>query len=149
MRSGVVLGNEGHLIRDFMAAADILFLSDEKPPCAPMAWARQVQARYATPVVVAGLGAAGALLAVKADDYIGRLVAVYSRPVVNSIGAGDAFFSAFVHGYLQARDPCAAPRRAVVFAAYKPGKRVGPGLTADPALYRPFWTINRLTGRLA
>lgn len=109
----------------FMTAADILFMSDEKLPCAPEEWAQRVQARYGTPVVVVGLGAAGALLAVRDDGFIGRVPAVFTRPVVSTIGAGDALFSAFVHAYLQTGDPYAALRRAIIFASYKIGEKGG------------------------
>jgi ribokinase len=42
--------------------------------------------------------------------------------VINTIGAGDALFSAFVHFYNQSGDPYQALRKAVVFASYKIGQ---------------------------
>jgi ribokinase len=107
--------------RDYMAAADILFLSDERLPNAPEAFVRQLQDCYDTAVIVVGLGSKGALLAVKADNFIGRIAAVPTRPIVNTIGAGDALFSSFVHVYQQQGDPYDAIRKAVVFASYKIG----------------------------
>jgi ribokinase len=107
--------------RDFMQAADVLFMSDELLPGTPEAWARGLWDRFGTPVAVVGLGAQGALLAVKADGFIERIPAVYTRPVVNSIGAGDALFSCFVHVYHQTGDPYLAIKKAVVFASYKIG----------------------------
>ncbi len=129
-QAGVPIATDVHTIhdladpynRDFMAAAHILFMSDEKLPCPPEEWARRVQERYGTAVIVIGLGAAGALLAVQADGFIGRVTAVTTRPVVNTIGAGDALFSAFVHSYCQTGDPYTAIRQAVVFASYKIGE---------------------------
>ena len=44
-----------------------------------------------------------------------------TRPVVNTIGAGDALFSAFLHGYARSRDPYHALKMAIVFASYKIG----------------------------
>ncbi|MBN1259239.1 MAG: carbohydrate kinase family protein [Anaerolineae bacterium] len=108
--------------RDFMAAADVLFMSDEFLPVAPEDWARQVLARYGPSVVVIGLGEKGALLAVRDGSKVYHIPAVSTRPVVNTIGAGDALFSAFVHGYAQTRDPYAAIHKAVVFASYKIGE---------------------------
>ncbi len=90
--------------QDFMAAATILFTSHEHLPCAPEEWVRRVQGRYGTEIVV-GLGTEGALLAVKDENVLECLPAVYTRPVVNTVGAGDALFSAFVHGYAQGRPP--------------------------------------------
>lgn len=107
--------------RDFMAAADVLFMSDEGLPTTPEAWARQVQDRYGTAVIVIGLGAQGALLAVRADNFIERIPAVYTRAVVSTIGAGDALFSAFIHFYARDGDPYNAIKKAVVFASYKIG----------------------------
>jgi ribokinase len=107
--------------RDFMQAADILFMSHERLPVAPEAWAREALGRYGNEIVVIGLGADGALLAVKREDVIRRYPAATPRKVVNTIGAGDALFSAFLDGYVRTRDPHAALRRAQVFAAHKIG----------------------------
>jgi acarbose 7IV-phosphotransferase len=84
------------------------------------AWAREVQARYGNRIVVLGLGSAGALLALKGEAPL-RVPAVFTRPVVNTIGAGDALFAAFLHVYAQKSDPYLAMRKAMVFASYKIG----------------------------
>lgn len=111
--------------KDFMAGADILFMSHEKLPCSPEEWAGHVQARYQTPIIVIGLGGDGALLAVQADGHMERVPAVYTRPVVNTVGAGDALFSSFLWQYAQTKDPYTALRSAVVFASYKIGESGG------------------------
>jgi ribokinase len=105
---------------DFMAAADILFMSHERLPMPPEEWAGAVSARYGNRIVVIGLGADGALLAVQGEAPQ-RTPAVFTRPVVNTIGAGDALFSAFLHVYMQTNDPHMAMRKAMVFASYKIG----------------------------
>lgn len=107
--------------RDYMAAANILFMSHEWLPCSPEDWARWLINSYGTEIAVIGLGKEGALLSVKSHNFLERIPAVYTRPVVNTIGAGDALFSAFVHTYHQTNDPYAAIRKAVVFASYKIG----------------------------
>jgi acarbose 7IV-phosphotransferase len=141
--AGVLIATDVHAISDlddaynkaFMAAAEILFMSDERLPCRPEEWARRVQARYQTPIIVIGMGAAGALLAVREDGVVTHVPAVQTRPVVNTIGAGDALLSAFLHGYLPARDPYEALRRAAVFASYKIGSKGGAdGFLTAPAL---------------
>jgi len=127
--AGVRIATDVHTIadledeynRDFMAAADVLFMSDELLPCPPEEWLRLVMERYAPRVAVVGLGARGALLAVRDDGFVGRYPAVRTRPVVNTIGAGDALFSAFVHAYARSGDPYRALERATVFASYKIG----------------------------
>ncbi len=107
--------------RDYMAAANILFMSHERLPCSPEDWAKWVMHTYGTDIIVIGLGAEGALLSVKKDNFIERIPAVYTRPVVNTIGAGDALFSSFIHYYQQTSDPYEAIRKAIVYASYKIG----------------------------
>jgi ribokinase len=107
--------------REFMRAADILFMSDELLPIAPEAWAEQVMAHYGPQILVIGLGEAGALLAVREDGFLGRYPAVKTRRVVNTIGAGDALFSAFIHTYSRTKNPYESLKRAIVFASYKIG----------------------------
>jgi len=109
--------------RDFMQKADILFLSDESLPNTPEDIARALMGRYGPEIVVIGLGQKGALLAVKRDDYVGRVAAVDTRPVVNTIGAGDALFSAFLDRFLRTKDPYSAIKAACVFASYKIGEK--------------------------
>lgn len=108
---------------DYMRAADILFLSDESLPDTPENVARLMLEKFKCKILVIGLGGNGALLGVRGDGFIGRFPAVYTRPVVNTIGAGDALFSAFLDGYLRTHDPYAALRRAMVFASYKIGEK--------------------------
>jgi len=108
--------------RDFMAAASILFMSAEGLPCAPEAWVRRLWDRFGADVIVVGLGAQGALLGVRHDRFLERLPAVRIRPVVNTIGAGDALFSAFVHYYGATADPYVSLQKAIVFASYKIGE---------------------------
>ncbi len=106
---------------DFMAAANILFMSDEHLPASPETWAEALLKTYKTEIIVIGLGKKGALLAVRKDDFVGRFPAVQVRPVLNTIGAGDALFSAFLHAYLQSANPYDALRKAILFAGYKIG----------------------------
>lgn len=106
---------------DFMRAANILFMSHDWLPVSPEEWARQVWKRFDPAVLVIGMGQEGALLAVRKDNFIERIPAVYTRPVVNTIGAGDALFSAFIHYYGKTRDPYTSLRKALVFASYKIG----------------------------
>lgn len=121
--------------RDYMAAADILFMSDETLPVPPETWARWILERFGPKIVVIGLGHEGALLAERRPEAIVRVPAVFTRPVVNSIGAGDALFSAFVHFYARERNAYSALRKAVVFASYKIGEKgAAEGFLAEAAL---------------
>jgi ribokinase len=119
--------------RDFMQAATVLFMSDERLPVPPEAWARRVSDRFGTEIVVIGLGAQGALLAVRQDHVIERFAVIPTRPVVSTIGAGDALFSAFLHCYVQSGDPYLSLRKAMVFASYKIGVASAAGGFLDEA----------------
>lgn len=109
--------------QDFMQNAQILFMSDEHLPTAPEEWAQRVMNRYGPDILVIGLGSEGALLTVRQDHFMERVSAVNVRPIVNTIGAGDALFSSFLHCYLESGDPYEAIRKAALFAAYKIGER--------------------------
>lgn len=109
----------------FMTMADVVFQSHEKLPCSPEEWVRRMFQRYGTEIVVVGMGAEGVTLGVKRDNFVELVPAVYTRPVVNTIGAGDALLSAFVHCYARDHDPYAAIKKAQFFASYKIGASGG------------------------
>ena len=140
-RAGKPIATDVHAIndiedsynRDYMAAANILFMSHERLPCSPEDWAKWVIHRYGTEVIVIGMGAQGALLSVKRDNFMERIPAVHTRPIVSTIGAGDALFSSFIHYYQQTNDPYEAIRKAVVYASYK----IGATSAADGFLSAP------------
>lgn len=125
--AGVLVATDVHALtdlhdvynRDFMAHADLLAMSGDLLPESPEAWAGQVWQQYHPRALIIGLGDGGALL--KTDAAAIRVPAVPVRPVVSTIGAGDALFSAFLHGYLQDGDALRALRQAVLFAAHKIG----------------------------
>ncbi|MBL8115930.1 MAG: carbohydrate kinase family protein [Anaerolineae bacterium] len=129
-RAGKIIATDVHAIgnmddeynRDYMSHADILFMSHEALPCSPEDWARWLIHRYGTEIAVIGLGADGALLSVRRDNFLERVPPVYIRPIVNTIGAGDALFSAFVHYFNRSHNPYDAIRRAMIFASYKIGE---------------------------
>lgn len=106
---------------DFMRAAHVLFLSHERLPVPPEEFAREALQRFGNEVVVIGCGGEGGVLAVRQDNFVGRFPAVTVRPIVNTIGAGDALFSAFLHNYARTRNPYTALQLAMVFAAWKIG----------------------------
>lgn len=107
--------------RDFMAAADVLFLSHEQLPAGPEQAIADLRARYPAKILVAGLGADGALIA-HDDQPPHRLPAVAARPIANTVGAGDALFASFLHGWLHQHHPVKALRHAIVFAGWKIGE---------------------------
>jgi len=107
--------------QDFLKSANIVFLSDEKLSEPPERFARSMIDRFGTDIVVIGQGARGALLVMRDEGNIIDVPAVYTRPVINTIGAGDALFSCFLHEYTKGKNANRALQRASVFASYKIG----------------------------
>ena len=107
--------------RDFMQHADILFMSNEHIED-PRAFVQTAASRYDNSIIVMGLGGRGALLYVKHEGVF-QYPAVSTRPVVNTIGAGDSLFSAFIHFLAKGRSPQEALKRAICFASYKIGAK--------------------------
>ena len=127
-RRGITTATDVHVLgsvedeynRDFMENADLLFLSDEALPCAPEDFLRRLRDRYGNRVIVLGMGAKGAMLLERDGEPL-RIPAWVPAKVVNTVGAGDALFSAFLHCSARGADPETALRRAVVFAGIKIG----------------------------
>lgn len=132
---------------DFMRFSDILFMSDERLPESPESFVRKVAAKYGNSIIVVGLGKEGALLYVRDDDYLGRFPAAHTRAVVNTVGAGDALFSSFVHSYAKTGDPYGSLGKAVVFASYKIGEKgAACGFLSDGELDEWFRKTGSATG---
>jgi acarbose 7IV-phosphotransferase len=107
---------------DFLQAAEVLFASHENAPTTAVSWLHTLLEKTPAQIIGLGMGAEGALLAVRGQGYR-HYPAVPTRPIVNSIGAGDALFSAFLHSYTQQGDPWEAMARAMLFASWKIGSR--------------------------
>lgn len=124
---GVLVATDVHVLsdindnynRDFVENADILFLSDEHLPCAAEEFIMRLYERYHNKVIVIGMGAKGALLL---DSGRTVFVDAYKKSVVlNTVGAGDALFSSFLHFYTKGLTAEESLRRAVIFAGLKIG----------------------------
>lgn len=107
---------------DFMKYADVLFLSNESILGREESFVKSLSAIYPCGVFVVGMGARGALLYERDRNCFTMIPSVSTRPVVNTVGAGDALFSAFVHFYVKGHTPVEALQKAVVFASYKIGE---------------------------
>lgn len=125
--AGVPIATDVHVLgdihddynRDFMASADILFLSDEGigEDFGGFLWA--LKESYGPKIIVLGRGHKGAAIYLREQNDIFTLPAVNLGPVVNTVGAGDALFSAFVHFYARGASPMDALNAAQHFAAAK------------------------------
>lgn len=105
--------------RDFMEYADILFLSDEGIGDDYGEFMTELAHTYGSRIIVLGRGGKGAAMYLKEEDRIIELPAARVGEVVNTVGAGDALFSAFVHYYAKGYHPVDALARAQVFASAK------------------------------
>jgi sugar/nucleoside kinase (ribokinase family) len=107
--------------QDYMQAARVLFVSSDRLWDRPQVVAQQLINRFGNEIVVVGMGKDGALLLTQ-HGSARSFPAVFTRPVVNTIGAGDALFSCFIHEFALHGDPEKALRRATIFASYKIGE---------------------------
>ncbi len=108
--------------RDFMKCADIVFLSDENIVSDnknPWDFLKEMYAMYTPKVIVLGRGSKGALMYLGEKNEFVELSAVKTGDVVNTVGAGDALFSAFIHFYAQGMEPVECLKRAQIFASLK------------------------------
>ena len=105
--------------RDFMEYADILFLSDEGIGDDYGGFLTGLAHTYGSRIIVLGRGGKGAAMYLKEEDRIIELPAARVGEAVNTVGAGDALFSAFVHYYAKGYHPVDALARAQVFASAK------------------------------
>lgn len=107
--------------KDFMENANILFLSDENIKGDYKEFVKSIEETYGNDIIVLGRGSKGALMYVKAENKFYELPAVKVGDVVNTVGAGDALFSSFIHYIAKGLSPLEALNHAQVFASYKIG----------------------------
>lgn len=107
--------------RDFLECADILFLSDEAIGENYKSFLWELAGHFGPEIIVLGRGSKGAAMYLRRENRILEYRAVSVGPVVNTVGAGDALFSAFVHYYTQGKTPEEALARAQIFASKKIG----------------------------
>ena len=105
--------------REFMECADILFLSDEAAGDDPYGFMEELEEVYHTPIIVMGRGSRGALMYLRDEDLFHEMPTAHVGEVVNTVGAGDALFSAFLHFYAKGLHPVECLKRAQIFAAAK------------------------------
>lgn len=105
--------------REFLECADIVFLSDEAIGDDYQGFLWTLIHRYDPAVLVLGRGSRGAALYVRGEDRMEEYPACHLGPVVNTVGAGDALFSGFLHYYAAGLSPREALCRAQLFAARK------------------------------
>ena len=127
--AGKIIATDVHVLsdindeynNDFMNYANILFLSDENIKTDYREFLMSIENKFGNDIIVLGMGKKGALMYVKSQREFYEMPAVNINEVVNTVGAGDALFSAFIHFYAKGLEPVECLKRAQIFAAYKIG----------------------------
>lgn len=128
--AGVLIATDVHCLWNvddeynsrFMKAADILFMSNENIIGKEQEFILELSKKYPPQIIVVGMGEKGALLYTRKNNEFTFVPSVYTRPVVNTVGAGDSLYSAFIHFYAESGDALLSLKRAVYFASYKIGE---------------------------
>ena len=126
-QSGKIIATDVHVLsdihdeynREFMEQADILFLSDEAVGDGYRGFLLQLAQAYPCRIIVMGRGPKGAAMYLRETGQIIEMPAFSAGQVVNTVGAGDALFSSFLHFYAKGMAPIDALGRAQIFAAHK------------------------------
>lgn len=105
--------------REFMEYADILFLSDENIGDDYNAFLWQLAYTYSCQIIVLGRGNKGVAVYRRLTNRIEEIPAIPVTNVVNTVGAGDALFSALLHFYAKGFEVMDTLYRAQIFAAHK------------------------------
>ncbi len=110
---------------DFLAAADILYISDDDLESDHYDCIKECREKYDPEIVIMGIGDKGVILYTKEDNSVIEYRPVKTNEIVNTIGAGNALFSSFMHYYVKTKNAKEAIKNALLFASYKIGF-VGP-----------------------
>lgn len=126
-QAGKIIATDVHVLsdlhdsynREFMEMADILFLSDEAIGDHYQSFLEALADTYPSKIIVLGRGSKGAAIYLRENSKITELPAAHAPCITNTVGAGDALFSAFLHYFGKGLDPIDALHRAQIFAAHK------------------------------
>lgn len=106
---------------DFMKAADILYISDDDIERDPYDIVNDCREKYDPKILIMGLGNKGVILYTKEDNSVLEYKPVKTNEIVNTVGAGNALFSAFIHYYAKTKNAKESIKNALLFASYKIG----------------------------
>lgn len=105
--------------KDFIEYSDIVFLSNENIIGREKQFVSDLAARYDCEIFICGMGDKGALIYQRDTNTFDFVDACHDYKVVNTIGAGDALLSAFVHFYIKGETAVDSLKLANRFAAKK------------------------------
>jgi ribokinase len=143
----IPIATDCHVLKDinseydkqFLENANIVFMSNEAIKGNEEAFMRQIIDTYNQDIIVIAMGDQGSMIYDRVEDQIHRVKAMTVRTIVNTIGAGDALFSAFLHFYIQGEEPLDSLVYATYFASYKIGANGGAeGFLTEEELFDKF-----------
>lgn len=111
--------------KEFLENADIVFMSNEAIKGREYDFIKELIRAYNHIIIVISMGDQGSIIFDREADSIKKVDARVVRPIVNTIGAGDALFSSFLHFYIAGLDSLDAINLATYFASYKIGANGG------------------------
>lgn len=106
---------------DFLENANILYLSDDNLDEDPIDFVKYITKKYNPEIVILGQGAKGLIVYDRSKGTYVHLNPVKTNEIVNTVGAGNALFSCFLHYYNKTGDATFAIKNALLFASYKIG----------------------------
>ena len=129
----IPIATDCHVLKDinseydkqFLQNANIVFMSNEGIKGNEEGFLRQLIDAYNQDIIVISMGDQGSMIYDRVEDQIHKVDAITVRPILNTIGAGDALFSSFLHFYIQGEEPLDALKYATFFASYKIGANGG------------------------
>lgn len=106
---------------DFLRGVNILYISDDNLKGDPFEFVKSLAVKYRPEIIILGQGAEGLILYDKNKNIIAHYNTVRTHKIVNTVGAGNALFSCFIHYYNKTKDSVFAVKNAMLFASYKIG----------------------------
>ena len=104
---------------DFLAAADIVYISDDDLEGDPYDCINECRKKYDPEIIIMGMGDRGVILYMREDNSVIEYKPVKTYEVVNTVGAGNAIVSSFLHYYVKTKDARDAIKNALLFVSYK------------------------------
>lgn len=105
----------------FLEKSDIIYLSDDTLEEDPYDFLKKIVARYDPEIIILGQGAKGLIMYNRDNETYVHYNSVKTNEIVNTVGAGNALFSCFLHYYAKSWNPIYSIKNALLFASYKIG----------------------------
>lgn len=105
----------------FLSAADIIYISDDDLTKNHYEFVKEIAEIYSPKIIILGRGSNGVLFYSSDDKIFAEYKSVKTLEIVNTVGAGNALLSCFLHYYKKTGDAVLSIKNALLFASYKIG----------------------------